>query len=159
MISVRQAGEGDVELLAELNRFVHEVHLNRMPQRFKPAETDAVSEWFRSMIQKPAVRAWIAESDGSAVGYVLATTCDWPETPFRSRRMFYQIDQIAVSPGFRRKGLARALVDCVLADARARGIQDIELNSWFFNTEAHDAFRALGFRPQIFRFALEMPPT
>lgn len=159
MISVRQAGEGDVELLAELNRFVHEVHFNRMPQRFKPAETGAVSEWFRSMIQKPAVRAWIAESEGSAVGYVLAAIQDRPETPFRYRRVTYHLKELAVAPGFRRKGLARALIDCVVADARARDIQEIEGDSWFFNTEAHDAVRALGFRPQMIRFALEMPPT
>jgi GNAT superfamily N-acetyltransferase len=153
MISVRQAGEGDVELLAELYRLVHEVHLNRMPERFKPVETGAVSEWFRSMIPKPAVRAWIAESEGSAVGYVLAVVQDRPETLFRYRRVVYHLEQIAVAPAFRRTGVARELIDCVVADARERGVQDLEGNSWFFNTGAHDLVLSLGFHVQIIRFS------
>lgn len=152
-ISVRQAGEGDVELLAELNQFVHEVHFNRMPERCKPTEKGAVSEWFRAKIQKPAVRAWIAESEGSAVGYVLAAIHERPETPFRYQRVIYHLEEVSVAPGFRRKGVARALIDCVVADARARGIQEIDGDSWFFNTGSQDMLRALGFQDQMIRFS------
>ena len=38
---------------------------------------------------------------------------------------------------------ARALVECVLEDARSRAIFDVELSSWSFNVDAHDTFRAL----------------
>jgi GNAT superfamily N-acetyltransferase len=152
MISVRQAHRSDAELLAKLNLFVQELHCMRMPQRFKPVETGAVAEWFGSMMENPTALAWIAEAEGIAVGYVLAVTYDRPETPFCFRRVYCEIDQISVSPEFRKKGVAKALVKCVLAEARSSGIQDIELNSWSFNTEAHDAFGALGFIPQIVRF-------
>ena len=152
MINVRQADRSDAELLSQLNRFVQELHFTRMPQRFKPPETGAIAEWFRSMMENPAARAWIAEAEGAAVGYIIAVTHDRPETPFCFRRVYCEIDQIAVSPEFRKEGVAKALVERVLAEARSSGIQDIELNSWSFNTEAHDAFAALGFIPQIVRF-------
>jgi ribosomal protein S18 acetylase RimI-like enzyme len=58
-----------------------------------------------------------------------------------------------VSPEFRRKGVARTLIERVAAEARAIGIREIELNSWSFNTGAHDTFRALGFRTQIVHFS------
>jgi len=153
MIDVRQASEGDAEVLANLNRYVHELHVNHAPQLFKLVDTTAVSEWFRSMLAKPSVGAWIAESEGSPAGYVLAIVYDRPEHSFCFRRVFYEIDQIAVSPGHRRMGVARELVARVLADAHSRGIRDVELNSWSFNVDAHEAFRALGFRPQMVRFA------
>ncbi len=152
MIIVRQADVGDAEILAKLNRFVQELHLTNMPHRFKPIESGAVAEWFRLMMENPSTRAWIAEVDGTAAGYVLAVTYDRPETPFCSRRVYCEIDQISVSPEFRRKGLAKALVERVLAEACSNGIQDIELNSWSFNIDAHKAFVALGFHPLIVRF-------
>jgi len=152
MISVRSANRSDAELLANLNRFVQELHFTHMPQRFKPVENGATAEWFKSMMENPAVRAWIAEAEGTAAGYVLTVTYDRPETAFCFRRVCCEIDQISVSPEFRKKGVAKALVERVLAEARSSGIPDIELNSWSFNTEAHDAFGALGFVPQIVRF-------
>lgn len=162
MISVRRAGEEDAELLAELYGFVHDPHLDRRPERFKPTDPGEVAEWFRSRLRKPTVRAWIAESEGAAIGYVLATTYDRAETPFRYPRVICQMDQLAVTPEFRRRGVARKLIDRVLADARARGIQDVEGNSWYFNTAAHDMLRAFGFDIQILRFSRtisEAPPT
>jgi ribosomal protein S18 acetylase RimI-like enzyme len=152
MVDIRLAGGGDVEALAELNRVVQELHVARAPGRFTRPDARAVAEWFRSMVEDPAVRVWIAEDGGQPAGYVLALTCDRAETPFTSRREYCEIDQIVVARELRRRGLARALVERVLADARSRGIRDVELNSWCFNTEAHEAFRALGFTPQIVRF-------
>ena len=152
MIRIRQADVNDVEILAKLNRFVQELHVTHMPQLFKPVEKDVIEEWFRSMIENPAVRVWIAEAEDTAAGYVLTVIYDRPETPFCFRRVFCEIDQISVSPEFRKKGLAKALVERVLAEARSSGIQDIELNSWSFNSDAHKAFGALGFLPLIVRF-------
>jgi GNAT superfamily N-acetyltransferase len=152
MISVRQADRNDAELLAKLNRFVQELHITHMPQLFKPVEISAVAGWFISMMENSAVRVWIAEAEGTGVGYVLTVTYDRPETPFCFRRVFCEIDQISVVPEFRKKGVAKVLVERVLAEARSSGIVDIELNSWSFNTGAHEAFGALGFLPQIVRF-------
>ena len=152
-IAVRQGGESDAEILANLNCFVQELHVTNAPQRFKPVETVEVAEWYRKMLQNPDCRAWIAEADGLPVGYALTVFYDRPENPFCFRRVYCEIDQISVSPDYRRKGVARALIERALAEARAIGIRDVELNSWSFNTEAHNAFRALGFRPQIVHFS------
>jgi ribosomal protein S18 acetylase RimI-like enzyme len=98
------------------------------------------------------VKAWIAFSNDAAVGYAVAVVTTRPETPFSIARSFYQLDQIGVSPDFRRQGVARALIERVIDDARARGLHGLELTSWSFNEAAHAAFAALGFRPMIVRF-------
>jgi hypothetical protein len=46
------------------------------------------------------------------------------------------------------------LVARVLGEARSQGLE-VELTSWAFNTDAHAAFRALGFSPMIVRFRHE----
>jgi ribosomal protein S18 acetylase RimI-like enzyme len=151
-VTVRQACAGDEETLAGLNRAVQELHLAHRPDGFKQADAVVVAGWFRAMLENPAVRAWIAEWDGAAVGYVLTMVYDRPENPFAFARRFCEIDQIGVAPEFRRRGVARSLVERVLEDARLREIPDVELTSWYFNTEARDAFRALGFTEKVVRF-------
>jgi ribosomal protein S18 acetylase RimI-like enzyme len=75
-----------------------------------------------------------------------------PENALCLARRFYEVEEIAVSAGYRRQGVARALIEHVLAHARSAGIADVELTSWSFNVEAHAAFVALGFRPMVIRF-------
>jgi ribosomal protein S18 acetylase RimI-like enzyme len=152
VISIREAGAEDGDILVRLNRSVQELHAAHRPEYFKPPDPAAVADWFRSMLENPAVRAWIAEWDGSPAGYALTLVVEKPENAFGYARRFCEIDQIGVAPEFRRQGIARALVERVFEYARRRGIAEVELSSWHFNEEAHDAFRALGFREKAVRF-------
>src|SRR4029079_663283 len=104
--------------------------------------------WFRAALKKRGVRAFIADHDGAVAGYALSVIHDRPESVFCHATQSCEIDQIAVLPSHRRQGIARALVSCALEDARSRGIRELELNSWSFNTEAHAAFQALGLTPK-----------
>lgn len=149
---VRLANHRDVELLVTLNQVVQELHVAARPDYFKQVDAREVAAWFRSRLQKDTVRAWIAEYKGSLAGYALTQTFDRAENTFCSARRFCEIDQIAVAPAFRRCGVARALAQHVLDDARARGIPEVELTSWSFNHQAQAAFRALGFVPNVLRF-------
>jgi ribosomal protein S18 acetylase RimI-like enzyme len=116
------------------------------------------------MLRNPAVRVWVAELESVPgqrafpgqrtfpVGYAFTILYDRPENPFRFAHRFCEIDQIAVSAEFRGRGVARTLIQRVLEDARSNAIADVELTSWCFNGDAHEAFRALGFTQKIVRF-------
>jgi ribosomal protein S18 acetylase RimI-like enzyme len=151
-LSIRRAHDSDVHVLTSMNRHVQELHARHRPDYFKQFDSDAVADWFRSMLTKPSVQGWIAARDAVDIGYAIAVVHERPDNAFLYARRLCEIDQIVVMPERRRSGVARALIDCVIADARARGIRDIELSSWAFNTEAHAAFRAAGFMPKIVRF-------
>ena len=151
-IAIREADDNDVDILVALTGIVQELHATALPEFFKRVDPKAVAEWFRGTLARADVRVWVATSNDVAVGYAVAVVTTRPETPFSVARSFYQIDQIGVSPDFRRQGVARALIERVIDDARARGLQGVELTSWSFNESAHAAFAALGFRPMIVRF-------
>ena len=153
--TIRAACSGDEEILADLNRFVQELHVARRPDHFRPARAPEVADWFKAVLGNRAARIWIAEHDGAPAGYVLALHHEHPENPFRRARRWCEIDQLAVDPAGRRRGIARALVQIAVDDARACGIHDIEVSSWSFNTEAHQTFRRLGFAPRVVRFELD----
>jgi len=151
-INVRQATSDDVQALVVLNGSVQELHVIHQPDYFKETAPRSVADWFSSMLQNPAVRIWFAELGGFPAGYALTVAHDRSENAFCFARRFCEIDQIAVSPVFRRRGVARALIERALEDARFRAFPEVEVASWCFNTDAHEAFRALGFTQKVTRF-------
>ena len=152
--SIRSAAPGDELVLARLNRFVQDFHVERRPDLFRAAAIQEVAAWFRSRLEDPATRTWIAEDSSAPVGYLIAVRHNRPEGPFTVARRYCEIDQIAVDPARRGQGIARALLLEALARARADGIGEIEASSWSFNESAHAMFRRLGFVPKTVRFEL-----
>jgi ribosomal protein S18 acetylase RimI-like enzyme len=154
-VTIRGACESDAALLAELNRGVQALHVAALPAYFKVADPTAVADLFRAKLQSQGFCAWIAWVGELAVGHVVGVIRERPENALCTARRFYEIDEIGVIPEYRQQGVARALVERALGEARARGIVDVELSSWAFNAEAHTAFRALGFEPKVVRFGRE----
>ena len=109
---------------------------------------------FRSGFDRPHLAAWLAEQDGTAVGYVLTTLHERAETVFHKPRRIVEVDQIGVLPDHQRRGIGRALLNRVLEDARATGVEEVVLRSWAFNESAHEAFRRWGFTPRVIEFSL-----
>jgi GNAT superfamily N-acetyltransferase len=156
-VSVRRAATDDARTLAALNRHVHDQHVAQRPDYFKPGEIDDIAEWFTSQLSRPAAFAFIAEHDGAAIGYILAFVSEHPENAFRQSRHWCEIDQLAVDPRWRRHGVARRLVERVVAEAGARGLAHLELGTWAFNDVAQATFRRLGFAPRMIRFERARP--
>ena len=156
-MKVRRAVVGDEQALAALNRFVHDLHAARRPDYYKTTRVEDVAAWFRERLESPIPAAWIAEENGVPIGYVLALFYDRPDNAFRQARQWCEIDQIAVDPAWRRRGIGRILMDAALDEARARAISHVELSSWAFNTDAHAMFRRLGFEPRMVTFERRAP--
>jgi ribosomal protein S18 acetylase RimI-like enzyme len=154
-MTVRRAIVGDEELLATLNDFVQAIHLRDRPDHFRQTQLPALAAWYKDVLQKPSTRAWIADDQGAAVGYVLAVVHHLPETPFTRPKDWLEIDQIAVDPNHRKRGVGRALVTKAIAEARAEGIGKVEAAAWCFNGDAQEMFRRLGFTPKAVRFELD----
>ena len=153
---IRTADIGDAKVLATLNAFVQDVHVQHRPDQFKETSDSELEAWYTSLLEKPTTRAWIAEAEGRPVGYVLALTRDTPENLFTKARIWLEVDQLAVDPNCRRQGVGRSLVFHAIAYAKKEGIGRIEATSWSFNQEAHNLFGQLGFAPKIARFELNL---
>jgi RimJ/RimL family protein N-acetyltransferase len=133
-VIVRAATASDAAQLATLNAHVHGLHVAARPDFFRDAPRDEVVLWLASLAEGGNSRIWLAEGDGAPVGYVLIFFHERPARPFTHARRWCEIDQVA------------------LGEARRRGIRDIELSSWAFNTDARGVFERLGFTPKVIRF-------
>jgi GNAT superfamily N-acetyltransferase len=151
---IRLATAEDADLIARLNAIVQEIHVTERPDQFSPTAVEDVSAWLRPLLLNARVHVWIAESSGVAAGYVSAAFHDRPATPFTPARRWCEMDQIAVDPAWRRRGVARALIGALVANARTEGIRQIEAVSWSFNDGAAETLRRVGFTPKLQRFEL-----
>jgi GNAT superfamily N-acetyltransferase len=89
----------------------------------------------------PAERVIVAEAGGEVLGFVSAAV-----VPFfhdGSRRL--RLTAIAVAPAHRRRGVARTLVAEIERWGREQGCNRIEVTSAEHRSDAHAAYRALGF--------------
>jgi ribosomal protein S18 acetylase RimI-like enzyme len=155
-LDIRPAVAGEHLVLAELNADVQQLHVTHRPDVFEVASTGHVAAWFEDLARDPGVKIWVAEAEGAAVGYVLVMLREVEETVFLKARRWWEVDQIGVAPSHRRSGVARALLEHVIAEARAHGITDLELQTWAFNQAAQGAFGRLGFVPQRARHELHI---
>ena len=67
--------------------------------------------------------------------------------PVPPSRSFY-VDGLAVAEGFRRRGVARALIEDAEVSARAAGASGIALDTGIENAAARAFYEALGFEPR-----------
>jgi len=155
-LTIRAAAAGEHLVLAGLNADVQQLHVTNRPDVFKVASTSDVAAWFAGLGAEPSARIWVAEADGVPVGYVLVLLREVPENAFLKARHWWEVDQIGVAPSHRRSGVARALLEHVIGEARAHGIRDLELQTWAFNQAAQGAFGRLGFAPQRARYELHI---
>jgi ribosomal protein S18 acetylase RimI-like enzyme len=89
---------------------------------------------------EPAFAGYIAEEDGMPLGYLLYNKGYNVDL---AQRLFFICD-LWVGPEARRKGVARALMQCCAADCRAWGGQWLEWYVFKPNTVAFDFYSRLG---------------
>jgi GNAT superfamily N-acetyltransferase len=153
-VVIREATVADAGILAQLSAFVQALHVPLKPQFFRPVDKPGIAEWFAARLSERAVRIWLAEVGGAPMGYAVVAGRERPETPFSVATRTQEIEQLGIHPDVRRHGIGRALVHRVLDEARADGISEVTLTSWVRNEGAQQAFRRMGFTPEIVRFSI-----
>ncbi|HSL22385.1 MAG TPA: GNAT family N-acetyltransferase [Vicinamibacterales bacterium] len=133
-LRVRRAGRTDAEALAALGRALN-AHQGDPAEYFT---ADAVAR--DGFGETPRFDAWLAELDGRPVGYTLVVPSAY-ETAYAKAGVYVQ--DLFVSPGARRRGIGRALLAAVAADARRRGLEFVWWTSRTWNTDAHAFFRTV----------------
>jgi GNAT superfamily N-acetyltransferase len=131
---VRRAEAGDAEVLAALGRALN------IQQGDPSANFTAEAVHRDGFGPAPRFEAWLAEMDGQAVAYALVVPAAY-ETGYAKAGAYVQ--DVFVAPEARRRGVGRALMAAVAADARRRGLEFIWWASRSWNTEAHAFFRTL----------------
>lgn len=159
---VHRAGPEDAQRLAELNRHVHDLHVEAEPDIYRPADVEGIARRLAAALEGPHHHAFLAfagEGDTEdAVGHVVARFVDVPANAYHHRLRTVMVDELAVAPAGRRAGVGRALMDAVMALAREVGADRVELDVRVHNRDAREFYDALGFRPMSMRLGVDVKP-
>jgi ribosomal protein S18 acetylase RimI-like enzyme len=119
--------------------------LDTMSRNFEP--------WVARMIAEGKYSGWITEDNTRPVASAGLLVLDWPPHPFdpAGEHRGYLLN-VFVDPEFRRRGLAHALVNRCLAEARRRGLRVVALHS---SDAARGLYEALSFRATNEMFSVE----
>ena len=147
----RRATLADAATLARLNAHVQGWHAAHYPEAFHPEpDPAALAAWFADRLADPACNAML--SGDPATAYALCTLHTRDQSIFSPGYRRLMVDHIAVAPEARRQGQGRALLAAARALARDLQADEIMLDTWEANTEAHAFFRANGFEPRRMLF-------
>lgn len=147
----RRATHRDAATLARLNAHVQGWHAANYPDVFYPdPDPQALAEWFANRLSDPLCTAFLTGEPAS--GYALCQLQAREASIFSPAISRLMIDHIAVAPDARRQGQGRALLQAARDLARDLKVDEILLDTWNANTDAHAFFRAAGFSPRRMLF-------
>jgi GNAT superfamily N-acetyltransferase len=151
--NIRKATPQDVRILSDLCRDVQTLHAGHHADIFKlPQSADFAAAFFEKMLADETVHIFIAEKDGQALRYILCKLILREQTEFTFAMRYLLVDQISVRPGARGGGVGSTLMAQADDLADELGLSMIHLDSWAFNTGAHEFFERAGFQKFNHRF-------
>ncbi|MCX7287398.1 MAG: N-acetyltransferase [Rhodobacterales bacterium] len=152
MTGLRRATPDDAETLARLNVHVQGWHAARYPEVFHPLpDPEGLVAYFSGRLADPACTAFLIGDP--ALGYAICMLQSREASVFSPAIRRLLVDHIAVAPEARRQGHGRALLGAARDLAQDLRADEILLDTWEANHEAHAFFRAEGFevRRMLFR--------
>lgn len=150
-MTLRRAGVEEAATLAELNTHVQAWHAEHYPEVFfaKP-DVEGLIAWFTERLSDPACTAFLAGDP--PVGYALCSFQARAGNVFSPPVRRLIIDHVGVAPMARRQGHGQKLMEAARLLARELCVDEIFLDTWEANTEAHAFFRSQGFSPRRMLF-------
>ncbi|MCC9597996.1 MULTISPECIES: GNAT family N-acetyltransferase [unclassified Rubrivivax] len=139
MWTVRTVGPDDAASIARHRYFRGE------PQE----DLDAYTAWVVSRIERGTYVGFVAEAESQVVGGAGAVLLDWGPTRGETSGIRARIVNVYTEEPWRKRGIAKALVDKVMGACTEAGIRVFSLAA---SEEAAPMYRALGFA----RYANEM---
>jgi diamine N-acetyltransferase len=144
VIAYRDASAADAAALADLHR---RSFVETFGHLYRPEDLDAFlhrlnEEGFRGELLDGEHQVRFAEADGMPVAFVKLGPITLPVEPERPALEFRQLYVLRAWQG---SGIAPALAEWALAQARARGAEELYLSVWTENHRAKAFYRRYGF--------------
>ena len=142
---IREAESKDIPSLAPLFEALNQIHINNRPDIFAAGENPYDEKRIKKLLKEKNKKIFIAEQNGELIG-LCSFTLNQNAYQTQKRQIF--LDAMFVSPPYRRRGVAKALLESLKSFAQAEQVEKIDLAVWSFNREAQQFYEAFGFTEQ-----------
>ena len=133
----------DREAVDVLARQVYSLHLAWRPDLFAQADCLYPEERFQAAIRNRSL--YVAKLGGEVAGYALLPIVEI-DVPAMTRRRIMKVEELCVEESCRGQGIGRAMMEDILALARAFRCRDVELQVYPQNQQALAFYQACGFQ-------------
>jgi ribosomal protein S18 acetylase RimI-like enzyme len=156
-VVIRRANESDVPILGRLGALLLETHYQFDQKRFmapRANSAEGYARFLRSQLKLEDVAVFVAEREGSIIGYVYSgmEPASWKE--LREAAGF--IHDVVVDDACRRAGIATRLIEAAMEWLRERGAPRVVLWTAENNPGAQHLFSCLGFRRTMVEMTREL---
>ena len=143
-VRVRRATRDDLPVMVDMRlAFDRELLGGDLPPDRVGPHRSQVADYLAAHLEGDAYRAWVALDRGRVVGMAGLVVVDRPPHP-RSRRSGEGfIVNVYTLPRWRGRGVGRAVMDAVVADARALRLRRVYLRT---SDAGRSLYEAMGFR-------------
>ncbi|MGE7604168.1 N-acetyltransferase family protein [Peribacillus sp. NPDC097675] len=131
----------DYELVAKLNKAVHDLHVNLYPEYFKEYNFEEIKTFFQKNIDKEEFTFLLLEDGDLPLGYAWIEIRNYPDNAFKKPYRSVFVHQISISENQRNKGYGSKLMEEITEIAKANGINKIELDYWLNNEIAKNFYK------------------
>jgi GNAT superfamily N-acetyltransferase len=141
---VRRADRDDLPVILDLRlAFDREILGGDLPPDRLGPHRAQVADYLAAHIDGDGYRIWVAEEGGRIVAMGGLVLVDRPPHP-RSRRIGEGfVVNVYTLPRWRRRGVGRAVMDALVADARALGLRRVYLRT---SDDGRPLYEQMGFR-------------
>jgi GNAT superfamily N-acetyltransferase len=149
MTEIRPANESDLPRILELYQELSMI-TTKAEQRLNTS-WDGYLKVFAEISGNPKRELLVAEYEGEVVATVtlyLIPNLSHGATPYAL------VENLIVNHKYRRKGIAKKLMEYTIDRAKKEGCHRIELCSSKRRRQAHKLYRSVGFKPEAFGFRL-----
>lgn len=134
------------EVIAALNKHVHEVHVSLYPDYFKEYQFESVNDFFKKVISNPNFYFYVIKENETNLGYAWIEIKEYQENAFMKAYKSIFVHQLSISTEHRNKGLGVQLMDKINEVAKENDIRKIELDYWTDNEAAQRFYEKTGFK-------------
>jgi len=150
--TIREATPNDFEIICAHRRAMFEDM-----ERDTPAQIAAMDApyraWLADRLTSGEYRAWFVESKGRAVAGAGLWLLDWAPSPYDQSQHRGYVLNVYTDPGFRRRGLAKQLMETIIAWCRENQIKIVVLHA---SDKGRALYESLGFK-QTNEMRIQLP--
>ncbi|WP_123040548.1 GNAT family N-acetyltransferase [Cohnella candidum] len=134
------------EVVAHLNKEVHDLHVSLYPAYFKEYHFETVNEFFKNAMTNPRFLFYIIKDEDQYLGYAWIELREYTENVFMRAYKSIFVHQLCISKRYQSRGLGSLLINKIDQIAKENGINKIELDFWADNKIAEQFYLKNGFK-------------
>lgn len=135
----------DFELIAKLNKPVHDLHCSLYPKYFRKYNFEEVKELFKQLMKNRDFIFLIVKEKKEALGYAWIEIRHYHENVFNKEYQSIYVHQLSIVPSKKNKGFGTFLMEEIYRFAQRQAIDLVELDYWVDNKIAKEFYKKHNF--------------